>query len=123
MNLNEYSKSFSDEVSCVAHFKSVRDKQRVVCIKCGCKKQYWLKNQSIYQCEDCGFRTSLMKETILENSNLSIRTWYQCVLMVWATKKGFSALEILRQPGLKRYEPIWYYKIRRIALWIFYPPQ
>lgn len=115
MRIIEFSKLFPDEDSCKAHFKSVRDKQGVVCIKCGCKKQYWLNSKFMYQCKDCSFRTSLKKGTILENSNLSIRTWYQIILLISATKKGFSASEIQRQIGLKRYEPVWYcmHKIRR----------
>ncbi len=115
MKLINFGEIFPTEESCKDHFKLVRDKQGIVCLKCGCQKHYWLKNKYMYQCKDCGFRTSLKKGTILENSNLSIRTWYQIILLVSATRKGFSAAEVQRQLGFKRYEPIWYcmHKIRR----------
>jgi hypothetical protein len=61
----------------------------------------------MYQCRDCGFRTSLKKGTLLENSKLGFRTWYSIILKISATRKGFSAAEIQRQLGHKRYEPIW----------------
>ena len=43
----------------------------------------------------------------MENSNLPIRKWFLCIHLMSATKKGFSAKEIQRQLGHKRYEPVW----------------
>lgn len=43
----------------------------------------------------------------MENSNLSFLTWYKAMFLMSATKKGFSAKELQRQLGLKRYEPVW----------------
>lgn len=40
----------------------------------------------------------------MESSNLSIHTWFAAFLLMSATKKGFSCLEIQRQLGLKKYE-------------------
>lgn len=45
--------------------------------------------------------------TVMQGSNLSFLTWYRCMFLMGATKKGFSAQEIQRQLGLKRYEPVW----------------
>lgn len=39
-----------------------------------------------------------------ESSNLSLHTWLTALLLMYATKKGFSCLEFQRQLGLKRYE-------------------
>lgn len=43
----------------------------------------------------------------MENSNLSFLVWYRAMFLMSTTKKGFSAKEIQRQLGLKRYEPVW----------------
>jgi hypothetical protein len=50
----------------------------------------------------------------MENSNLSIRVWMLAITFISATKKGFSAAELQRQLGFKRYEPVFrmYHKIR-----------
>jgi hypothetical protein len=40
----------------------------------------------------------------MESSNLSLHTWFTALLLMSATKKGFSCLEFQRQLGLKRYE-------------------
>jgi len=43
----------------------------------------------------------------MENSNLSYRVWLWALYLMSLTKKGFSALEMQRLIGHKRYEPIW----------------
>ncbi len=44
----------------------------------------------------------------MELSNLSFRKWFIVIHLMTSTKKGFSAKEMQRQLGQKRYEPIWY---------------
>ncbi|VXC32980.1 hypothetical protein CHRYSEO8AT_530035 [Chryseobacterium sp. 8AT] len=44
--------------------------------------------------------------TIMQNSNLSFLIWYKTMFLMSVTKKGFSAKEIQKQLGLKRYEPV-----------------
>jgi len=43
----------------------------------------------------------------MQNSNLPFLVWYRAMFLMSTTKKGFSAKEIQRQLGLKRYEPVW----------------
>ena len=52
----------------------------------------------------------------MENSNLPFQYWMLCIELMTLTKKSFSALEMQRMLGHKRYEPIWFmmHKIRRI---------
>ena len=107
MNIFSFTAEFGSEEECRLHYKDERDKQGVVCKKCGCKEHYWLKNKWSYQCKSCKFRTSLRSGTIMENSNLSFLVWYRTMFLMSTTKKGFSAKEIQRQLGLKRYEPVW----------------
>lgn len=107
MDLFSFGVYFSDEESCRLHFKEQRDKQGVVCHRCGVMKHYWLKNKWSYQCKSCKARISLRSGTIMQSSKLSFLTWYKTILLVSTTKKPFSAKEIQRQLGLKRYEPVW----------------
>jgi len=107
MNIFSFTAHFVDEQSCRQHFKTERDKQGVVCKKCGSTCHYWKKDKECYECKSCRFRTSLRSGTIMENSNLSFLVWYRAMFLMSTTKKGFSAKEIQRQLGLKRYEPVW----------------
>ncbi len=107
MNLFTFTAHFGNEQACRSHFKSERDKQGVACKKCSNTAHYWKKDKECYECKACGFRTSLRSGTILESSNLSFLVWYRAMFLMSATKKGFSAKEMQRQLGLKRYEPVW----------------
>ena len=107
MNLFTFSGHFGDENACRQHFKEERDKIDVVCQLCGCKNHYWIKSRWSYECKSCRSRTSLRSGTIMQGSNLSFLIWYRAMFLMSATKKGFSAKEMQRQLGLKRYEPVW----------------
>jgi hypothetical protein len=107
MNIFSFAVHFTDEKSCQLHFKEQRDKQGVVCNRCGGLQHYWLSKKLAYQCKSCQARQTLKSGTILENSNLSFLIWYKTICLMTATKKGFSSKEIQRLLGLKRYEPVW----------------
>ena len=51
----------------------------------------------------------------MQHSNLPFLVWYRAIFLMSTTKKGFSAKEMQRQLGLKRYEPVWsmVHKIRK----------
>ena len=91
MNILEFSQIFRSEEDCKLHFKAFRDKEGIICTKCNCLKHYWISTKWMYECSSCKYRASLKKGTILEHSN----------------KKGFSAKEVQKQLGMKRYQPVW----------------
>lgn len=115
MNLFTFTAHFGDEQTCRSHFKLERDKQGVTCKKCSNTAHYWKRDKECYECKSCKFRTSLRSGTIMENSNLPFLVWYRAMFLMSTTKKGFSAKEMQRQLGLKRYEPVWamVHKIRK----------
>ena len=106
MNLFSFSAHFGTEDDCREHFKLERDKIGLTC-KCGSTEHFWIKSRLSYECKKCRSRTSLKSGTIMENSNLSFLIWYKTMFLMSVTKKGFSAKEIQKQLGLKRYEPVW----------------
>ena len=107
MNLFTFTAHFGDETTCRMHFKEQRDKIGVECQRCGSHEHYWIKSRWSYECKSCRSRTSLRSGTIMQSSNLSFLVWYRAMFLMSATKKGFSAKEMQRQLGLKRYEPVW----------------
>lgn len=107
MNIFTFSAHFSSEQACREHFKHERDKQGVACKKCGHTDHYWKRDKECYECKSCKFRTSLRSGTIMQSSKLPFLVWYRAMFLMSTTKKGFSAKEIQRQLGLKRYEPVW----------------
>jgi hypothetical protein len=90
----------------LAHFKSERERIGVKC-KCGKTNFFWIKSRLSYACKSCKKRITLKSGTIMENINLSSLIWYKMMFLMSVTKKGFSAKEMQKQLGLKRYEPVW----------------
>ncbi len=107
MNLLNFSESFPDEESCKLKFKELRDKQGVKCSHCGGIDHYWKQDKWQYECKSCKTRTTLRSGTLMHGSQLPFRYWFITIHLLTSTKKSFSAKEIQRQLGHKRYQPIW----------------
>ena len=107
MKLSDFFRQYSDEESCKIKFKAIRDSQGVTCKKCGCKEHYWQQTLWQYECKSCKFRTTLRSGTVMEGSKLPFRYWLTAMAFLTTTKKSISALEMQRELGHKRYEPIW----------------
>lgn len=107
MSLINFIDRFPDEESCKRTFKDFRDKQGVVCRKCGHTEHYWLQNKDQYECKCCHARQTLKSGTVMHKSQLPYRYWFIAMHLLTSTKKSFSALELQRQLGHKYYEPIW----------------
>lgn len=118
MTYLEFFENYGTEAKCKAHWIELRKKQDVLCQKCGCVKSYWLLKKEQFQCAQCKFRTTLRSGTIMDSSKLLYRDWYLAMYLMTSSKKGISALELQRQLGRKRYEPVWMmmHKIRDLML-------
>ena len=116
MNLRKFFEKYPDEPSCIEGFKAKRLEIGVVCKKCNHTEHYFRKTDLKFQCKRCGSRISLRSGTVMENSNLPFQYWMICIELMTLSKKSFSALEMQRMLGHKRYEPIWLmmHKIRRV---------
>lgn len=116
MTLNEFTQRYGSESVCKAAFLSNRLKNGVFCKKCGCDAHYWLATVEHFKCKSCGFRTTLRSGTALESSKLPYKYWMTAMFLMTMTKKSFSACDMKRILGHKRYEPIWLmmHKIRRV---------
>ncbi len=108
MILIDFINQYPDEESCKVKFKQYRDQVGVCCAKCGSSSHYWKKDKEQYECKDCGTRTTLKSGTVMHKSKLPYRYWFITMHLLTSTKKSFSAKEIQRQLGHKRYAPIWH---------------
>ena len=107
MKIFEFEKYFPNEATCKAKFREVKEKQGIVCRKCGCKRHYWKASKEMFQCAKCGHRQGLRAGTVMHASKLPLRYWFIAMHLLTATKNSFSAAELKRQVGHKRYQPIW----------------
>lgn len=107
MKLLDFYKNYPDEQSCKLAFKEYREERGVICCKCNGNTHYWKQKREQWQCKSCGKRTTLKSGTVMHKSKLSFQNWFIAMHLITSTKKSFSAKEIQRQIGYKRYEPIW----------------
>ena len=107
MKLIEFNQHFPTEESCKVAFKEYREREGIVCKKCGNTTHYWKKNREQWECKKCHHRTTLKSGTVMQNSKLPFQYWFVAMHLITSTKKSFSAKEVQRQIGHKRYEPIW----------------
>lgn len=116
MNLLNFYKRFPDEDACIKHLKEQREQAGIVCPKCGCTHHYWKSYRNQWQCKQCGHRTGLKAGTVMHGSNLPLMYWFIAIHLLTSTKKSFSAAELQRQLGHKRYQPIWelLHKLRNV---------
>jgi hypothetical protein len=115
MSLISFIEQFPDEASCKQKFKEYREHVGVICSKCGGKDHYWKKDKEQYECKICKTRTTLKSGTVMHKSKLPFRYWFIAMHFLTGTKKSFSAKQIQRQLGHKRYHPIWHmvHKLRQ----------
>lgn len=107
MKLIEFTERFDSEESCENYLKEIREKEGVVCAKCGSRKHYWDKASKSWRCAKCGHETTLTSGTVMHGSKLPLRYWFLAMHLMTSTKKTISAAEMQRQIGHKRYQPIW----------------
>ncbi len=107
MQINDFFTLYSTEADCKQHFKSQREAAGIICRKCSSTAHYWIASLNRWQCKKCRHSTTLKCGTVMENSNLGYKIWLWGLYFMGLTKKGFSALEMQRLVGHKRYEPVW----------------
>lgn len=114
MNLLSFNKRFPDEDSCKQYLRQKREDDGLICKRCGSMKHYWFEDRELWKCAECGSWTNLKAQTIMHKSKVPVYNWFLCIHLMTSTKKSISALEMQRQLGMKRYEPVWYmmHKIR-----------
>jgi transcription initiation factor IIE alpha subunit len=106
MKLEDFYKVYHDEESCRAKIRLLREKEGITCKKCKHREHYWQSSIGMWECKKCHYRTSLRTGTVMENSKLPFKYWLTAMAYLSSTKKSISALELQRQLGHKRYEPI-----------------
>jgi ISXO2-like transposase domain/Transposase zinc-ribbon domain len=104
---------FPDETACKQYLQARRWPDGIHCPRCGNVDVYPVTNRPFHwQCTKCakagGYRFSVIKETIFENTNKPLREWFKVIHLMLTSKKGISALQIQRYMGFGSYETALY---------------
>jgi len=102
MTIYEFKEHFPDDHSCKMEMKRRREREGMTCKKCVKKDVHFLVNRYQWHCNHCKYRTSIKSVTVVHDSKLLVRVWYQYMMLMIITNKAISAHEIRRQLGLKK---------------------
>lgn len=117
MKLLEFNRHFGSEEECEKFLKERREEEDIVCAGCGGKRHRWDGYNKRWVCCGCGHETTLRSGTVMHGSKLPLLYWFTAMHLLTFTKKTFSASEMQRQLGHKRYQPIWemIHKLRSVT--------
>jgi ISXO2-like transposase domain/Transposase zinc-ribbon domain len=101
-----------DEEACQRYLVARRWPTGVACPRCGNVDLYDASSYKPFhwQCRACapqGYRFSCIAGTIFENTNKPLRDWFKVTHLMLTSKKGMSALQIMRFLGFGSYKTAW----------------
>src|SRR5436853_3376596 len=110
MTFAQWEKAFPDENACCAYLFGNRWPQGVACPRCGNAEVKahgtmawnWLCNEC--SPSNTNYRFSIIAGTIFENTNKPLRDWFRVIHLMLTSKKGISALQIMRYMGFGSYK-------------------
>ena len=102
-NLIDLMDFFKDEKFCHNFLKDLfwgKNRENKKCPRCGSRSinefKYFKKNR----CYDCKFEFSIRKNTIFDDSKVSLRKWFMVIYLANSNKKGINSYAVARQVGV-----------------------
>ncbi|HWA02736.1 MAG TPA: IS1595 family transposase [Rhizomicrobium sp.] len=113
MTIKQWEAAFPTEEACAAYLVRYRWPVGVRCPRCGSDKVFEVGTMAFkWQCYSCapdsGYRFSHIAGTIFENTNKPLRDWFRVIHMMLTSKKGISALQVMRVMGFGSYKTAHY---------------
>jgi transposase-like protein len=112
MTVSQWEKAFPTEDACRDYLTARRwPSGEVKCPRCGNAKVYYLAKAHTWSCKACapdGYHFSVLTSTIFENTNKPLRDWFRVIHLMLTSKKGISALQVMRVMGFGSYRTAWY---------------
>lgn len=99
----EFTRLFPNEDSAVAHFESIRWDNTPTCPRCSqvdkitdCDRKYFR------WCGHCRKYFTVKTGSVMEASNLPIRTWLLAMYFLVTARKGISSLQLAKELSVRR---------------------
>jgi transposase-like protein len=102
---------FHDEDAARAHIESSRWADGVSCPHCGSFNIHRMcgKTQAgMFLCNDCRDKFTCRTGTVMERSHIPLHKWLLAIHLLCASKKGYSAHQLMRTLGLGSYRTAWF---------------
>ena len=94
---------FKDEKFCHNFLKDMfwgKNRENKSCPSCGSKHVHEFTDYKKNRCYDCKFEFSIRKNTIFDDSKISLRKWFMVIFLANSNKKGVNSHAVARQVGI-----------------------
>lgn len=106
---------FSDDMICLNFVAALRwSDGKATCPRCGSDSTSFLKTRLIWKCKGCKKQFSVKFNTIFEDSPLGLDKWLTAIWLIANSKNGISSYEIHRAIGITQ-KSAWF-MLHRIRL-------
>ncbi len=113
---------YHDEDKARAHLEALLWPQGPVCPRCGVMGDRITKlagastRPGVHKCKDCRKPFTVTVNTVMERSKVPLTKWLLAAQLMASSKKGFSALQLMRMIGTN-YETAWFlfHRLRECA--------
>lgn len=111
----EFHKRFPDENACFQYFFEKKWPNGFDCPRCHHHDAYFLRKRKLMQCKACKYQASVTAGTIFHKLRQPLFVLIWACYWIATTKKGISALELMRKLGIRSYQTAWLlgHKIRK----------
>jgi transposase-like protein len=104
---------FTDEEAARKHFEAIRWPNGPVCPHCGLvddARQFKgeAHRPGVYKCHGCQKQFTATVGTLYERSHIPLHKWLLATHLMSASKKGMSALQLMRMLGFGSYRTAWF---------------
>ena len=112
MTIVQFEEQFPDEDACKAYLQAHRRPDGVRCPRCGFEATPHSTKDYHWQCynrseKGTSYRFSVLVGTVFENTNKPLRQWFRAIHLMLTSKKGVSALQVMRYMGFGSYKTAW----------------
>jgi hypothetical protein len=83
-----------------------KEKNGIICKKCGSTEHYRLNTKDQHQCKVCRFRTTVKSGTAMQHSKISVKQWLIACWYLSKQGKGVSGLRLVELLELKTYKSV-----------------
>ena len=94
---------FKNEEFCHNFLKNMfwgEGRENKICPICGSNHVHEFKDYKKNRCYDCKFEFSIRKNTIFDDSRVSLRKWCMVIFLANSSKKGVNSHAVARQVGI-----------------------
>ena len=107
MTVSDFWDSFNTEEKCYDYLFEKRWPEGFVCPRCKERESHFQPERKLNWCVKCGYQASVTSGTIFHSRNLPLWKWYWAIYRVAQDKKGFSAMQLMKEIGVS-YPTAWY---------------